>query len=317
MKKTLSLLFVLIFVSGLIIGCATLKDFLSGSTTHLTSRSLATAAALRAAGVTVAGTREGSNWLITPTKISGKILSVVLPVNGREDEGIVPFGDGRPDIAPANSTLYDFDLTQVTRLRKDSIGLKPGYTGGQATQIIMLFGYFDVEFTHNGQSRKIRFVYGDTGNYVRGDKLLLNANSATDNKNYWYNTANGLFVSESSTRPSSPEVNTYVRDFSDPIRPEMHYYLLGANLRNNTDYDGLAKNYITLTRRVVEDNQLAFTVDFDVRNAVLFANVSSEAAFNSLTDAQLIQKFNMKQNTSRWDTSELDCHISFEATPKY
>ncbi len=317
MKKIMALLSVLAFLSLLMFGCATLKNYLSGSTTNLTSNSLVAASAMRAAGITIAGTREGSNWLITPTKISGKVLSVVLPSNGSEDEGIVPFGNGRPDIAPSDSTLYDFDLTQVTTLKKDSVGLKPGYVGGQTSQIIMLFGYFDVEFQHNSQTKKIRFVYGDTGNYARGDKLLYNANGSTDGKFYWYNTATSTFVSESSTRPSAPSVNAFVRDFSDPIRPDMHYYMLGANIKNSTDYDGALHDYITLKRSVVEDNQLSFTVDFDVRNAVSFSGVISEADFNALTDAQLIQKFDMKQNTARWDTSELDCHISFEVIPKY
>jgi hypothetical protein len=108
-----------------------------------------------------------------------------------------------------------------------------------------------------------------------------------------------------------------VKEFSDPVRPNMHYYLLGAQLRNNTDYDGVLKDYITLSRSLVEDNDLTFTVDFDVQNAVVFSNVSSEAGFNALTDAQLIEKFDMKQNVSAWSESNLYCSITFEATPKY
>lgn len=317
MKK--GILISVLFLSAVVAfaGCASIKNYLAGATTSLTSTSLAAASAMRAMGITIFGTAEGSNWAITPTKISGKVMSVVLPVEEAEDEGIVPFGSGRPDIAPANSVLYDFDLSQTTRLHADSIGLKPGFRGGKAQQILLLFGYFDVVFDHNGSSRKIRFVYGDTTPYTRGDKLLYNANGATDDKYYWYNTSATTFVSESQTRPSSPCANAYVRDFTDPVRPQLHYYMLGAQLRNCLDYDGARHDYITLNKGNLEDCDSYFTVDFDILNAVVFTGVSSEAAFNALTDAQLIEKFDMKQNTSRWQSSGLYCAISYEARAKF
>lgn len=315
-KWLLVAVFLIAIIAAVIYGCASIKTFMNSSTTNLSSTSLAAASALRAQGVTIAGTREGANWLITPTKISGKILSVVLPVGGQEDEGIVPFGDGRPDIAPAQSTLYDFDLSEVTTLHKDTIGLKPGFVGGTCEAIILLFGYFDVEFEHGSTTKEVRFVYGDTDPYLRGDKLLYNASSATDNKFYWYSSTEG-FVSESASRPADADYNYYVKTFSDPVRPNMHYYMLGALLRNNTDYDGVLKNYITLSRSVVEDNDLSFTVDFGVADAVFFTGVTTEAEFQALTDAQLTQKFDMKQNTSHWDDSQLYCSITFEAAAKY
>lgn len=319
MKLKFASNFVILIVALVIIiaGCASLKNYLTGSTTNLTSNSLAAASALRAMGVTVAGTKEGSDWAVTPDKISGKIMSVVLPINGTEDDGITPFGSGRPDIAPANSTLYDFDLSRTTRLHADSIGLKPLFKGGPSGQIILLFGYFDVEFSQGTTAKKIRFVYGDTDPYVRGDKLLYNANGATTNKFYWYNNTAGTFEIETGTRPASPCANAFVRDFSDPVRPNLHYYMLGAQLRNCTDYDGRRGNTITLTRSIVEDNDLTFTVDFDVENAVVFKNVTSEAAFQALSDADLIQKFDMKQNAARWQDSGLYCRISLEAAAKF
>ena len=308
----------LVFVSMIIgTGCATLQKFLNGSTTSLTSDSLAAASALRAMGVTIAGTAESGNWLITPTKISGKVMSVVLPVNGTEDEGIVPFGAGRPDIAPANTTLYDFDLSTVTRLRQDVLGFKPGFKGGTCSNILMMFGYFDVEFLQGSTAKKIRFCYGDTDPYVRGDKLLYNAGGAATNKYYWYNTSTEAFVLETGTRPTYPAQNTYVATFSDPVRPNMHYYMLGAQLRNNTDYDGATRNTINLSRSIVEDNELTFAVDFDVQNCVIFTTCASSAEFEALTDAQLIQKFDMRQNTARWQDSALYCSISLEAKAKY
>jgi len=318
MKKFIIISAILVLSLISVIGCAQLAKYMNGATTNLTSNSLVAAQALRAMGVTVAGTKEGSNWLITPSKISGKVMSIVLPVNGAEDEGIVPFGNGRPDIASAESVLYDFDLSQVTALKQSVIGLKPGFKGGSCEAIMMLFGYFDVEFTQGGVNKKIRMCYGDSSPYVRGDKLLYNANGASTGKYYWYNTSDGSFAVETGTRPSSPSVNSYVRDFSDPVRPNMHYYMLGANLRNCTDYDGSRRNYITLSKSICEDNELSFTVDFDVQNAVIISGVTTEADFNALTDAQLIQKFDMKQNTSRgWTDSQLYCGITFEATKKF
>lgn len=316
-KQIITGLVLLVVVLAGIFGCASLKTFFNSSDTSLVSNSLVAVSALRAQGVTFVGTREGDDWLITPTKIGGKVLSVVLPVNGQEDEGIVPFGAGRPDIAPAQSDLYDFDLSQVTTLHKDVIGLKPGFVGGTCEVIILLFGYFDVEFEHGSTTKEVRFVYGDTDPYLRGDKLLLyNASGGAAGEFCWYSSTEG-FVSETGTRPADAIYNYYVKTFSDPVRPNMHYYMLGAMLTNNTDYDGTKRNYITLSRTLVENNNLAFTVDFDVRNAVKFVGVSSDAEFNALTDAQLIDKFDMKQNTSHWDDSQLYCSITFEATPKY
>jgi hypothetical protein len=317
MKKYFALVLVGLSCALVIAGCSSIANYLNGADTSLKSTSLAAASMLRSMGITVAGTKEGSNWTLTPSKISGKVMSVVLPSNGEEDKGIVPFGSGRPDIAPANSDLYDFDLSAVTKLHNSCIGIKPGFKGGQANQILLMFGYFDVVFPHNGSDRTIRFVYGDTNPYVRGDKLLKNADGATNNKYYWYNTSGGVFVAETATRPSSPCANAFVRDFSDPIRPVMHYYMLGAQLRNCIDYDGSRHNYITLNKSVIEDNELSFTVDFDVANAVVFTSCTTEAEYNALSDEELIQKFDMKQNASRWSSSELYCSISFEATPKF
>ncbi len=316
-KFFVPLLIILSVVLFLVIGCAKITTFLSGSNTNLTSTSLAQAQALRAMGITILGSREGSNYLITPDKISGKILSVVLPANGREDEGIVAFGTGRPDIAPAESALYDFDLSQSTRLHTDVVGFKPGYKGGPCTQIILLFGYFDVRFKQNNVEKIIRFCYGDATPYKRGDKLMYNPSGEATGKFYWYDTVSGTFESESSTRPTSPEINVLVKNFTDPVRPNLVYYMLGALLRNNKDYDGTTKSYISLDRKVIEDKDLSFTVDFDVTNSVVFTGITSEAEFIALTDKQLIQKIDMKQNVSAWKDTNLYCSISFEATDKF
>ena len=309
-------LFGLALVIGFV-GCARLQTFLNSASTKLTSSSLVAASALRAQGITIAGSLEGDNWIIPPTGISGKVLSVVLPVNDQEDEGIVPFGDGRPDIAPAQATLYDFDLSEITTLSKDSIGIKPGFVGGNCEQILLIFGYFDVEFLQGASTKKIRMCYGDSDAYTRGDKLLLNAEGETTDSFYWYNTTSSAFVVETDTRPDYPSVNELVRDFSDSVRPNMHYYLLGAQLTNNTDYDGAQKDYITLSKAIVEDNDLSFTVDFDMQNTVVFTSCTSEAQFEALSDAELIEKFDMKQNVSGWGDTELYCSVSFEATPKF
>jgi hypothetical protein len=94
------LLWVLLFVAGsfLVYSCGRLSNFLGQANTTLQSTSLAAAAA---AGLTVCGTREGNNWAITPATISGLALSILFPINGTEDDGVVVFGNGRPDIAPA------------------------------------------------------------------------------------------------------------------------------------------------------------------------------------------------------------------------
>ena len=313
--KLIALVTMVVFVYG----CASLSSFsfMSSSTTSLTSSSLAEARQLRARGITIAGTVEGGNYLLTPTSITGEIMSVVLPIAGEADEGLTPFGHFRPDIAPANSVLYPFDLNVTTTLESDNVSLKPGAAGGQCNQILLMFGYFDVEFTQDTETKIVRFCYGDADPYVRGDKLLKNADGASTGSFYWYDTTAEAFIIESGTRPDYPAVNTFVRDYTDEIRPEMHYYLLGGQLVNNTDYDGTTQDYITLTNTLIEDRNLSFTIDFDVQNVVVMTGVTSEADFDALTDAQLIDKFDMKQNVSDWGNTELYCSIVYTSTPKY
>ncbi|MFH1541684.1 MAG: hypothetical protein ABIE84_01165 [bacterium] len=320
MKKGLTFAFIGLLIVGcllLVNSCASLANFsfASRGTTSLTSNSLAAASALRAQGITIAGTAEGGNWYITPTKISGKILSVVLPFADEEDDGLTPFGAGRPDIAPAESELFDFDLSNVTTLTKESITLKDTSVGGDVNQILLIFGYFDVEFLQGTTTKKLRFCYGDTAPYLRGDLLLYNPTGEATGSYYWYSSTEG-FVIESGTRPSDAVTNNLVATFQDDIRPNMHYYMLGANLVNCTDHDGTIKDGLTIPATLVEENNLAFTVDFDVENSVYFYNVASDSAFQALTDAQLIQKFDMKQNVSDWGDTGLECSITFEAVPK-
>jgi|GEM_PF-665660 hypothetical protein len=305
----------LLLVGGLIVflyGCGLFghQEATSRATTRLTSNSLSVAQGLQAAALKTSGWASNGNWLITPNKISGKILSIVLPIDGTSDDGVVPFGDGRPDIAPADSTLYDFDLSYVTSLTNESMSFKSGFTGGKCSSMILLFGYFDVEFQQGSNTRKVRMVYGDSGSYVRGDKLLFSPSGEAAGY-YWFDTTRECF---SATRPHSPEVVALVRDFSDPVRPVMHYYMLGAKLRDNTDYDGSKSNSLTLTAATIVGKSTVFSVDFDVQDVVAFTGVTSTAEYESLTEAQLIKKFDMVQNVGRYEDSPLYCSISFEVT---
>ncbi|NQU17609.1 MAG: hypothetical protein HQ564_06030 [Candidatus Saganbacteria bacterium] len=326
-KIILKLLLIAVLFTGLFLvnSCGKLSGFLTGATTNLTSNSLAAATALRAQGITIAGSVEGNNYLITPTKISGEVMSIVLPIAGQADNGITPFGNNRPDIAPADSALQSFDLSVTTTLPKKIISYKTNaagkFDGGNCNQIILMFGYFDVEFLQDTTTKKIRFYYGNTDTtatgytYIRGDKMMHNPSGTSTDGYYWYDTLGSTF---SLTRPASPAVNAYVRDWEDdPIRPDSHYYMLGAQLKDCTDYDDVTKDYITLSDNIVRNFNMSFTVDFDVTNSVIFDSCSSEAEFFALTDAQLIQKFDMKQNTSGWGDSNLDCSISFETTSLY
>lgn len=312
--KLIALVLMVFFVYG----CANLASFSfeSTSATSLTSSSLAEARRLRAEGITIAGTLENGNWAITPDEISGEVMSIVLPISGEADEGITPFGENRPDIAPANTTLYPFDLGVVTTL-EGTCSLKSGAVGGPCEQILLIFGYFDVTFDQGSDTKTIRFCYGDADPYVRGDKLIYNADGATTNAFYWYNTSAEAFVIETGTRPNSPEANAIVRDFTDPIRPVMHYFSIGAQLENCTDHDGSTRDYITLTNNLIEDRNLSFTVDFNVQNAVVFTGITSQASFEALTDAELLAAFDMKQNVEEWGNSDLYCSIIYTSTAKY
>jgi len=168
------------------------------------------------AGQELPAAQEATGLLITPDNVTGQVLSLLFATDGQDDEGVVIFGNSRPDIAPADSVLIDFDLAEPDPILS-SIQLQPGFVGGQSSLMPLLFGYFDLHFTLDEVDKVVRVALANTDDMVRGDKLLLN--TATDTFE-WYDLDSGSFVTE---RPDNPALIEPIANFTDPIRPSLVY----------------------------------------------------------------------------------------------
>ena len=115
---------------------------------------------------------------LTPDNVTGQVLSLLFATDGQDDEGVVIFGDSRPDIAPADADLIDFDFAEPEPILS-TILLKPGFVGGQSSLMVLLFGYLDLHFTLDEQEKVVRVALADNDDMLRGDKLLLDVASDT------------------------------------------------------------------------------------------------------------------------------------------
>jgi hypothetical protein len=272
---------------ALLLGCPAGSSLFGG--VGLTSTTVFTSSTLNGAGASsqaspVTDTADG--LLVTPDNATGKVLSLLFATDGQEDEGIVIFGDGRPDIAPATATLYDFDLADSLAVN-GSVSLKPGFVGGQSSLMVLLFGYIDVYFTLDGQQKVVRVAMADIDDMVRGDVLLKDSTTGSFE---WYDLDAGAFT---GTRPSNPVVIEDIRDFTDPIRPQLVFYPLNVELNSPVTLDAAA---------LASSSAIESTVDFVLTQAVVIEGQHDEAA---VTDALLIQNFNLTQSAFGWGDSGL------------
>ncbi|MFT4604563.1 MAG: hypothetical protein ACI9W4_001296 [Rhodothermales bacterium] len=94
------------------------------ATTVLKSTSLAIrGAAGKDRARVVQNSTGGSDYLVDPFNVTGEILSVVFPIDPAPDDGIVVFGDGRPDIAPTTAQLLPFDFADHLSVNDRRTGL--------------------------------------------------------------------------------------------------------------------------------------------------------------------------------------------------
>ncbi|MBI5700887.1 hypothetical protein HZC34_03445 [Candidatus Saganbacteria bacterium] len=298
------------------IGCSSIQSFLNQANTDMKSSTFSALAALglKTTGIVTVG--GASYWGVTPSKITGKVATVFFPINNTEDEGVVVFGFYRPDLATSLTELKDFDLSQTTRL-KGIMSKKPGYIGGPASMILMMYGYFNVYFNQGSPEaeRVLRYAYATTGDYTKGDILLKN--STTGNFE-WLNSSTG---SLDSTRPSSPVANSTIKNWTDSTHPTMVFFPLLAKVTPEA---------ATFTAALIDNNNLTITLDFNYANSLLFDGVTTEAQFNSLAPRDLIGKSSsstwtdrcfMRQMRTAWNgpsTTDPGVYVtvSVEATPR-
>ncbi len=260
----------------------------------------------------VSDTTEGLR--ITPINVTGKVLSLLFPIDGKEDEGVVVFGNYRPDIAPADSELLPFDMAEQLAV-SGTVMLKPGFGGGPATSMILLFGYLDIDFELNGQTKRVRVATASVEGMQRGDVLLWFDNSAGSSQAVpsggttdatsaggefrWYDLDTSSFVSE---RPADPVVIAPIRDFFDPIRPDLVFYPISGQTTQTLDLGaGVFENAISMN----------VILDFALSQFIVLENQHDPAAID---DATLIQSFNLAFTSLGVDFSGLtvDVQVSFD-----
>ncbi len=218
---------------------------------------------------------------LTPYNIDGEALSLLFATASEEDEGLVIFGDGRPDIAPGNATFYPFDFANLLAVNS-TVTLKPGYIGGLVQHMVTMFGYIDIYVDIDNHDRILRLALGEysvgSNTYIRGDVLLQDT---VTNIFMFYDLDNYLFT---NARPTNPYVIEEIRDFFDPIRPNMVYYPLNVFLDPDIYLD--AAELQTASSIYVE-------VDFSVEDFVILQNQSSTSG---ISDSAIINSFNITQN---------------------
>jgi hypothetical protein len=231
---------------------------------------------------------------IYPTNINGQALSLLFATASEQDEGLVFFGDGRPDIAPGNATFYPFDFANQLAVLSN-INLKPNYVGGLVQHAVSMFGYIDIYMIIDGSNRVIRLALGEysvgTDTYIRGDVLLQDM--ATGEFRF-YDLTNSVFT---AARPANPYVIEEIRDFTDPIRPNMVYYPLNIFLNPSISFD--ATELQTATSVYVR-------IDFFVENFVVLQDMSTTTG---ISDSALINSFDISQNIVGFGNSGLEATV--------
>lgn len=246
------------------------------ATTVLTSSTLAPQeAAPKAQGVVRSQAAGQADFEVTPNNVTGEALSVVFPIDPAPDDGIVVFGDGRPDIAPATATLYPFDFAQEVPISAN-IQIKPSLSDGTTSRVNVLLGYADFSYNQlNGMGRTVRVALADVNGMVRGDKLLDTGGGQFQ----WLDLDTGAFA---SSRPANPATIPDIRDFSDPIRPNLVFFPLVANM--TTTETIVAADFINASA-------VDSVIDFNMLGAVTLLGQNT----SDLTEAELIEAFTLTQ----------------------
>ncbi|MFT7553519.1 MAG: hypothetical protein ACI9BV_003854 [Rhodothermales bacterium] len=245
------------------------------ATTILTSSTLAPEAAAPKARTGTPRLRAGrTDFEVTPSVVTGEVLSVVFPIDPAPDDGIVVFGDGRPDIAATSAQLFAFDLGDPFAINQ-VIQIKPTLANGTVERVHPIFGYADFTYIQlDGVERTVRVAMGSVNGMTRGDKLL-----EIGTQFQWFDLDTGLFT---ATRPVNPAVIAEIRDFTDPIRPNLVFYPMVVNLTSTIPVT--AADFLSAS--TVESE-----IDFIMSGALTLVGQTT----SSLAEADLIQAFTLTQ----------------------
>jgi len=268
MKRFLPLL-----LGILLLGCDSMED--GAEDTMLEARTIFTSTSLATGGASSAAKSDVSNTFLTPTNVSGEVVSLLFAISGVPDEGIVIFGDARPDIAPANSTTFAFDFAEQL-----AIVSTPSWDttrpGGQSEHMALIFAHLDLTFEVDSQVHVTRVALVSNNGMQRGDKLMEMGSGFE-----WYDLDTDTFT---ATRPSNPARVPDIENFFDSIRPNMVFYPFNAFMTNPP--------LSLLTVDLLAAIGLDIVLDFNVLDMIALEGVTSTAG---LTAEDVIQNLTFRQ----------------------
>ncbi len=221
-------------------------------------------------------TASDDGLVVTPDNVTGEVLSLLFAIDNTLDDGVVIFGNNRPDVAPASSDLEDYDLANPCAINS-TINNRPDIPGGTSSTLLLLFGYMDMHFTLDGDSKIVRVALASVSGMTRGDKLLFDTAS---NSYLWYDLDASAF---SATRPSNPAVIEEIRDFFDPIRPNMVFYPVQGDL---VTPEPMVK------ADLVAASSIDVVLDFLMTGAIL---LESQTDASAVSDATLVTSLTLSQ----------------------
>ena len=286
---------ILLCIALLVAGCDVFgsKD---DDSFELEARTVLTSSSLQAGKTAdLTAYSDGSNVFLTPSNVAGEAMSLLFAIAGVPDEGIVIFGDNRPDIAPANSPTYPFNFgTQQAIVSSPSFD--PSRPGGLSEHMAVIFSHLDFTFSVNSQSYTVRIALVSNNGMQRGDKLMLVGSSYE-----WYDLDQNAFT---STRPSNPARITEIENFVDSVRPNMVFYPFNAFMTNQP--------LSMLTADLAGASGLDIVLNFNVQDMLVLEGVTST---NSLGADGMIQLLTVRQVTEGFGNSGLQVNASATILP--
>lgn len=259
--------------------------------------------------------------LLTPSLVKGSLLSVVVPLDkqetvgefdpesgdpgedpaNQEKQGVVVFGERRPDLAGDDAELFSFELSDsaVTTVpgTLKPINIDTGAFDVTKTPyshaLIILCGTLEMTIGE----REVRVACAnvtapeDSQELTMGDVQLKQ-----DGVWKWYDTEGETFT---ATRPSSPYQLSDLADFQDEGVPSLQYSYIQPPTTTTTDWSSLdSADSVTVT--------LSFNV-----GAMAWAKSSPSDDADWLTSFQIIE-FNNEQRQDVWQGGNNGLTVSLD-----
>ncbi len=276
----------------LVLGCDSADDRVEPT---LEARTVLTSSTLASSSSAPAVKTKGSDTFITPSNVAGEAVSLLFAIAGVPDEGVVIFGDGRPDIAPANATTFAFDF-QLAFPIVSTPSWDTSRPGGQSEHMALIFAHVDVDFEVNNQVHAARIALVSNNGMQRGDKLM-----DVGSGYQWFDLNTGAFT---STRPANPARIAEVESFFDSIRPNMVFFPFNAFMTNPP--------LSLLTVDLLPASGLDILLDFDVNDMLALEGVASTTG---MTTADIIQTLTLSQAIGGFGNSGIEVDATATILP--